>query len=107
MEKQNGELVDNLIYEAYKDKILVNGVRFKENIKRDYGFVPSSALYRKIINYQIKKYGNQLDEYIVATSKYFSQYGTKNRKAANERLKAKKKLDGIIRRNEKNRKYNK
>lgn len=106
MEKQNGELVDNLIYEAYKDKILVNGERFKENIKRDYGFVPSSALYRKIINYQIKKYGNQLDEYIVATSKYFSQYGSKGRRDALERRKAKSKLNSLIKRNEKNSKYN-
>ena len=61
MEKSELGLVDKLIYEAYKDRA-VNGMNyFKKKIKSDYGIIPSSDLYRKIINYQIKKYGKQLN----------------------------------------------
>ena len=61
MEKSELGLVDKLIYEAYKDRA-VNGMNyFKKKIKSDYGIIPSSDLYRKIINYQIKKYWKQLN----------------------------------------------
>lgn len=60
MKKEELGLVDKLIYEGYKDKP-VNGMGyFKRKIKSDYGIMPSSDLYREIVNYQVKKYGKQL-----------------------------------------------
>lgn len=53
-------LVDKMIYESYKDKCINGTGYFKRKIKQDYGLIPSSDLYRKIVNYQIKKYGKQL-----------------------------------------------
>lgn len=105
MKNQNGELVDNLIFEVYKDKIIINASRFREQVQKDYGFIPSSDLYRKIINYQINKYGTQLDEHVLPTTKYFSQWGLKNRTRTLERNKEKAKLEGMIKRNEKSRKH--
>jgi hypothetical protein len=53
-------LVDKMIYEIYKDKVVNGSCYFKRKVKSDYGYIPSSDLYRKIINYQVKKYGKQL-----------------------------------------------
>lgn len=61
MEKEELGLVDHLIYEAYKDKPLCSMAVFKREIRTNYGFLPNSFLYRKIINYQIEKYGKQLE----------------------------------------------
>lgn len=86
MEKSELGLVDKLIYEVYKDRA-VNGMNyFKKKIKSDYGIIPSSALYRKIINYQIEKYGKQLNvdlgrEY----ERLFYEKNKKNRKNNVER----------------------
>ena len=101
MNKQDWGLVDNLIFEMFKDKIVINAEKFRYLIQRDYGFIPSSALYRRIINYQVKKYGTQLDEHLVATTKYFSQYVYKSRKWNIEKSNARAKLKGIMRRSEK------
>lgn len=59
-----GVLVDKreqLIYEAYKNKPLANSESFKKEIRKNYGFIPSTELYKKIINYQVKNFGKTLD----------------------------------------------
>lgn len=71
---QKGDLVEQLIFEAYKDKYIRSSEAFKQLIKKDYGYEVKSDLYKKIVNYQIKKYGISLSnlgsrEY----DKYFSQ----------------------------------
>lgn len=61
MMKSELVLVDKMIYEFYKDKP-VNGMGyFKRKVKSDYGIIPNSDLYREIVNYQVKKYGKQLN----------------------------------------------
>ena len=100
MIKEELGLVDHLIYEAYKDKPVCSMRLFKDNIKKNYGTTPSSTLYRQIINYQIKKYGKQLDidlgrEY----EKNFNAYSVKKRRnnviLNNERHKTIKKVERL------------
>jgi hypothetical protein len=58
-----GGLVDKkeiMLFEALKDKSISSSKWFKRDIKRDYGFEPSTDLYVAITNYQIKKYGSKL-----------------------------------------------
>lgn len=66
-----GDLVEELIYEAYKDKNLLSARIFKETIEKDYGFKPSSDLYTKIINYQIEKYGGAIHPVSEPYDKWF------------------------------------
>ena len=59
----NGGLVDfkeHIIFEKYKDEEMGNSKLFKEKCEKELGYKPSSALYRQIINYQIKTYGSSL-----------------------------------------------
>lgn len=51
---------EQAIYEFEKDKAFSGANEFRTRIKEKYGFVPNSNLYRRIINYQIKKYGEPL-----------------------------------------------
>lgn len=44
-------------YEFEKDSAFSGAREFRIKINDKYGFIPSSDLYRRIINYQIKKYG--------------------------------------------------
>lgn len=60
MKKSEMGLVDKMIYETYKDKVLGSSEKFKSEVKSNYNYKPSSDLYTMIINYQIKKYGKQL-----------------------------------------------
>lgn len=79
-------LVDKLIFEAYKDKALISMEKFRYKIKSNFGTIPSSDLYRKIINYQIKKYGKQLDVSISREYQdYFYKYSRKNREEKGRR----------------------
>lgn len=48
------------VYTKYKDTDIVNSNYFKKLVNKIDG-IDSSKIYIKIINYQIKKYGNQLD----------------------------------------------
>lgn len=87
MENQNKGLVDNLLFEVYKDKKLISSHNFKIDVNKNYGYSPSSDLYTRIVNYQIKKYGKQLTdnsrrEYV----KYFMEYGKTNREATKKRV---------------------
>lgn len=78
---KSGGLVDKkekLIFEAYKNKVIKSADVLRKEIKDNYGFEPSSDLYREILNYQIKKYGSAL--YLANTSKrdYVQYFGVKS-----------------------------
>lgn len=60
---KSGGLVDfkeNIVFEEYKEKAFKKAKDFRDEVKKHYGFIPSSDLYTKIINYQINKYGTTL-----------------------------------------------
>lgn len=60
----SGDLVDfkdNIMFEEYKDKAFASVNHFKYVVYRKYKHVASSALYRKVVNYQIKTYGTTLN----------------------------------------------
>lgn len=57
---QKGDLVEQLIFNAFKDRYFRSSEAFYQLIKRDYGYDATPELYRRIINYQIKKYGISL-----------------------------------------------
>ena len=59
MERLNAK--ENEIFELEKDKPNINSDEFKKRIKDLYKYKADSNLYRRIINYQIKKYGQPLD----------------------------------------------
>ena len=50
------------LFSKYKDKPLGGAERFNNEIYLKYGFIPTSDLYRKIINYQIQKYGRTIED---------------------------------------------
>ena len=52
--------IEEFIYHAYKDKAIVSADKFKKTVMKDYKVKPSSEVIRRIINYQIKKYGSTL-----------------------------------------------
>lgn len=71
---QRGDLVEKLIFEAYKDKYIKSSEAFKQLIKKEYGYEVKTELYIKICNYQIKKYGCSLNNSVGREySKYFTQ----------------------------------
>lgn len=53
---------EQLIFEEYKDRYLWSANKFKNEIKTKYGIKVSSDLYKKLINYQINKYGSQITD---------------------------------------------
>lgn len=57
---KGGGLVDELIFEAYKNKHLDSSEKFRKEILKNYGFAPSYDLYARIISYQVKKFGSAL-----------------------------------------------
>ena len=57
-------LYEQIVFEDYKDKNLKNITNFKKIVEKEYGFYPSDNLYRKIIKYQISKYGCALNKWI-------------------------------------------
>lgn len=73
---------EKLMFEIYKDKVLINFNALKKEIKRDYGFEPNYILYREIINYQVKKYGASLMKSVVSNrdyTKYIKSSKTRNK----------------------------
>lgn len=97
---------EQAIYEFEKDSSFSGAKEFKFKIKQKYGFEPSSDLYRRITNYQIRKYGEPLSnskghDYI---SKYSIKRNAKRRRIENEYIKNRKITDRLIERvnNEKN-----
>lgn len=51
---------ENFLFETYKDTATRSCKNFKEMIK-DFKNVDAYKIYREIINYQIKKYGQSLN----------------------------------------------
>ena len=78
---QKGDLVEQLIFEAYKDKDVRSAVYFKDLIKKEYGYKVSSDLYAKIINYQVNKYGVTLQN--LNQVEYVNYFGLKSNKIRN------------------------
>lgn len=70
----NRGLVEEMIFEAYKNKVTKSANIFKKQIKAAYGFEPSSDLYTAIINYQIKKYGRNLSLNAVGRRDYTQRF---------------------------------
>lgn len=68
--------IDNYIFEKEKDLPVKNATCFYFKIKDVYKVYPSNRteLYKRIINYQVKKYGSSL------------QYGYRKTKEEKERL---------------------
>lgn len=60
--KEVDKFKENLLFEKYKDKQVRSCKGLFNDIKREYDYEVSSDLYKKIINYQIKKYGSSLRE---------------------------------------------
>ena len=67
--EKSGDLVDfkiNLIFEKEKDLALESSEKFYKKLRDIYKFqsdnVTLSNLYRKLINYQIKKYGATISD---------------------------------------------
>lgn len=51
---------ENLLFEEFKDTPLRSAKGLFNDIKKKYDYEPSSDLYKKIVNYQIEKYGSPL-----------------------------------------------
>lgn len=84
---KSGGLVDfkeNIVFEEYKEKVLKKAKDFRDEVKKQHGFEPSSDLYKRIINYQIKKYGTTLvGSYVIEEIKNF---GNKKRTVRLKRI---------------------
>lgn len=50
----------NFIYEIEKNKITQGSKKFKNRILSQYGYEDDGELYRKVVNYQVQKYGSTL-----------------------------------------------
>lgn len=63
-----GDLVDfkeGIIFESEKDNSIRNIGEFRKRVYKTYDYKGNiSGIYRRIINYQIKRYGKTLDKYI-------------------------------------------
>lgn len=75
----SGDLVDfkiNLIFEKEKDTAQGSSEKFYKKVKRTYKYegdlVSLSSLYKKIINYQVKKYGSTITD-VDCNYGYFSK----------------------------------
>ena len=56
------DLVEELIFNAYKDKNVMSAKVFKKMVYDNFKYRASTDLYARILNYQIKKYGNTLQD---------------------------------------------
>lgn len=58
---------ENFLFEKYKDCNLKSSGEFRNKLRKsnfkDYEDVDIGELYRRIVNYQIKKYGNSLSSF--------------------------------------------
>ena len=79
---QKRDLVEQLIFEAYKDKDVRSALYFKELIKKEYGYKVSYDLYAKIVNYQVEKYGVTLQN--LEYREHVKWFGLKSTKLRNK-----------------------
>ena len=49
-----------VVLELEKDNSFYNSKQFEHYVEENYGFTPEPILYREIVNYQVKNYGEQL-----------------------------------------------
>lgn len=94
------EFKEQTIFEFEKDNSFTGSREFKRKIKDKYGLLPSSELYRRITNYQIRKYGeplsgSKINEYIPKGS---INRNFKKRRQETEYSREKKKTDRIVER---------
>lgn len=59
---------EKLLFELYKDKPIINAKSFKRKIYSIPG-IDCNMLYRKVVNYQIEKYGETIDEEQIYSSR--------------------------------------
>jgi len=94
---------NQVVLELEKDKAWYNAQQFRTVIEKEYGFVPSTEVYLKIVNYQIEKYGTSLQARSGNTPKGMSR---KKRKSNSERSMRAYEERKVIERAEKNERKN-
>ena len=57
----NDKFKSQVVLELEKDKLFHSSNEFYRKIEEKYGFKPDSDLYKAILNYQVERYGKQLD----------------------------------------------
>lgn len=93
------DLVEELIFNAYKEKNLKNARTFKKEVYDNYKYEASSDLYKRIINYQVNKYGEAIQgkgetNYV----KHFYLKGRRTRESQKYYVKQQENLDKFIER---------
>lgn len=71
-----------VVLELEKDNAFYSSKHFRNKILEKYGFIPDSDIYKKIVNYQIDKYGETLSPWL-GNSKTFLTTNRRNKQ--NER----------------------
>lgn len=73
--------INEYVFNLEKDKAFNNSNEFYKMIKDKYKMERSPELYRRIINYQIKKYGSTLESYVdLHSTSELIKMGQKSRK---------------------------
>ena len=73
------EFMDEYIFNEFKDTPLNGTHNFVKKVKDKYDMIPDSALYRKIVNYQIREYGMTLFNHRPSYKKGTSNYKCRHR----------------------------
>lgn len=53
--------IEELIFEMYKNQTLTSAKKFKNDIQKNFKNIDCYDLYRRIVNFQIEKYGCALN----------------------------------------------
>ena len=92
---------ENMIFQMFKDKSIGCAQKFKTEIKKLFDIDNTSDIYRKIVNYQIATYGQQIKSGVTNTYiKNFKSKGAKQRNYKKERNSLNFNTNKIIERNE-------
>ncbi len=77
--RNRNELFNNLIFNIHKEDIIEDTIRYKKDLRQKYDLSVNEAhdLFARIVNYQIDKYGYQMQKYVDDTTK--DTYYHKNR----------------------------
>ena len=85
-----------VVLELEKDNAFYNAQHFKRKITQKYGLVPTTEMYLKVVNYQIKKYGITLDARSGGKSKFVTlRKRLKRREYAERRNSTKEVLERV------------
>lgn len=57
----NDKFKSQVVLELEKDNLFHSSNEFYRKVEEKYGFKPDSDLYKAILNYQVERYGKQLD----------------------------------------------